>query len=227
MLLEWNLMTAKNHHKQCPLWVILLAIVAGFLGGCQRNAPELTATTPAPGGNTSATNVVLTLAAELTQVAAGIVPTQPGAAGVETALPGTTPQPTATGTPVPGAADGSCYLGGFVADVTVPDGQVFQPGENFTKIWRLKNLGTCPWTPAFDVVFQDGDAMSGPASFPVASGSVQPGEEIEIAVDLKAPVEPGDYRGNWKLRAPSGYVFGLGSSGAASFWIEITVAATP
>jgi hypothetical protein len=31
----------------------------------------------------------------------------------------------------------------FIADVTVPDLAVLQPGTPFAKIWRLQNNGTC------------------------------------------------------------------------------------
>jgi hypothetical protein len=44
-------------------------------------------------------------------------------------------------------------------------------------------------------------------------------------VDFTAPSSPGDYRSDWKLRSDTGEVFGLGSSGNATFYTEITVVA--
>ena len=33
----------------------------------------------------------------------------------------------------------------FVSDVTVPDGTSFNPGDTFTKTWRLSNSGSTTW----------------------------------------------------------------------------------
>jgi polar amino acid transport system substrate-binding protein len=53
-------------------------------------------------------------------------------------------QPLPTPTPLPGptATPPPCYDGmEFVEDVTVPDGTEMQPGQNFDKVWRVKNTG--------------------------------------------------------------------------------------
>jgi hypothetical protein len=66
----------------------------------------------------------------------------------QTPPPSETPAPpTITNTP-PSTASPTplCDLAQFIADVNVPDGTVFQPGETFTKTWRLKNNGVCTWT---------------------------------------------------------------------------------
>jgi hypothetical protein len=39
-----------------------------------------------------------------------------------------------------------CDAAAFVSDVTYPDGSDVTLGSTFTKIWRLKNVGTCTWT---------------------------------------------------------------------------------
>lgn len=64
--------------------------------------------------------------------------------------------------------------------------------------------------------------MSSPATvdFPAR---VQPGETIDISVDLTAPTEEGEYKGNWKLRSDNGVVFGLGSAQDKPFWVSIVV----
>ncbi len=69
--------------------------------------------------------------------------------------------------------------------------------------------------------------MGSPASFPLTSGEVKPGEEVEISVTLKAPEEPGEYRGDWKLRNAAGQIFGLGNAGTSSFWVLINVGSPP
>ena len=46
-----------------------------------------------------------------------------------------------------------CDAAAFVRDVTIPDGTIVEPGRDFTKTWRLKNVGTCSWTTAYALVF--------------------------------------------------------------------------
>jgi hypothetical protein len=65
--------------------------------------------------------------------------------------------------------------------------------------------------------------MGGPASAPLTSGNVAPGEEVEVSVRLRAPEEEGDYQGFWKLRNQAGQVFGLGSQADKEFWVKIQV----
>lgn len=52
---------------------------------------------------------------------------------------------------------------------------------------------------------------------------VRPGESIDIAVNFTAPGLPGNYRGDWFLRAPSGEMFGAGPDGTKPFWVKISV----
>jgi hypothetical protein len=92
------------------------------------------------------------------------------------------------------------------------------PGETFTKTWRLKNAGTCSWTPSYAVVFSSGDSMSGPATQALTT-NVNPGQTVDISINLKAPSTPGTYRGDWKLRNAAGVTF-------ASFYVEIKVGGT-
>jgi len=108
-----------------------------------------------------------------------------------------------------------CNASQFVTDVTVPDGEIMTPGENFTKTWRLKNVGTCSWTPAYAVVFSSGSTMSGPATQALA-GNVNPGQTVDISVNLTAPGSNGDYTGYYKLRDGAGVLF-------AQFYVQIKV----
>ena len=110
----------------------------------------------------------------------------------------------------------------FVSDVTVDDGMVFLPGQEFEKTWQLKNSGTCTWTTSYGVVFDNGDRMS--AESPVAMPKeVKPGETVNISVKMTAPATDGSYRGDWKLRNQAGQVFGVGSKADGTFWVKITV----
>ena len=146
----------------------------------------------------------------------------------------TLPSPTAggpktpTNTPIPPTeTNPPCHRAGFVSDVTVPDGTIFSSGESFTKIWRLKNLGTCTWDTNYELLFKDGDSMEGPASQQLTTGSVAPGQTVDISVDLVAPGANGTYKAFWWLRADSGVVFGIGVSGQSPFFIEIEVGEPP
>ncbi len=127
--------------------------------------------------------------------------------------PGDTPTVTPTRLP--------CLRARFVADVTVPDGTEISAGEPFTKTWRLKNEGSCPWDAGFGVVFDSGDRMQAPDFVPLPA-TVLPGQTVDVSVTLTAPQNPGTYRGNFKLRSADGRVFGLGDKDEP-FYVEIVV----
>lgn len=104
----------------------------------------------------------------------------------------------------------------FVSDVAIPDGYQLKPGENFRKVWRVANNGTCTWTPNYSFVFVSGDQMSGRAvSIP---SNVAPGQTVDLAVDMIAPNSAGSYKGNWQMRSPQGTGFGQ------TIWTKISVA---
>jgi hypothetical protein len=64
-----------------------------------------------------------------------------------------------------------------VDDVTVPDGSTFAPGSSFTKIWRLKNAGTCTWKTTYRLILVSGDAMGG-RNLMYLPSEVAPGETM-------------------------------------------------
>ncbi len=170
---------------------------------------------------TGSASAVLTAAAQtvevsLTQSAAQNTPTV-AVLPTSTIAPPTVTLAVASPTiNVPAAtATQDCDNGDFVTDVTIPDGTVLDPNETFTKTWRLKNSGTCSWTPSYAVVFSNGDFMSGPST-QALTGNVNPGQTMDLSVDLKAPATPGDYTGYWKLRNAAGVTF-------ATFYVTIKV----
>jgi len=109
-----------------------------------------------------------------------------------------------------------------VEDISVPDGTIFGPGEPFVKTWRLRNDGTCAWTTAYRVVFVEGERMSAPMSFGLPK-TVDPGQTIDISIRMRAPTEPGVYRGSFKLQNEAGVLFGTGNGKEDPFWLEIDV----
>jgi hypothetical protein len=138
-----------------------------------------------------------------------------------------TPFPTLTvNTNTPAAtATSNCNVAQFITDVTIPDGTVFAPGAAFTKKWRIKNIGSCAWS-GFSMTFDSGDSMGGPASKPVAA--VNPGQEIDLEVNLTAPASAGNYRGYWRL-VTSGNVLVPMVNGyqGKSFYVDIKVQTGP
>ncbi|MGB2956577.1 MAG: NBR1-Ig-like domain-containing protein [Anaerolineales bacterium] len=114
----------------------------------------------------------------------------------------------------------------FVKDVTIPDDMNLAPGEKFTKTWRLQNAGSCPWTIGYLLYFESGDSMGAPASQELTSETIQPGDTVDVSVDMIAPQEPGMYQGNWKIRNVKGDGFGVGPYSRA-FWVKITIVEEP
>ena len=135
---------------------------------------------------------------------------------------GTAPSATAgliSQTPAPAS---KCDAIEFLDDVTYPDGSLVTRKSSFVKIWRIRNIGTCSWTPSYALVFTSGDLMGGAAAIALTR-NVNPNETIEISATLIAPDKNGDYRGYWKLRNASGILFGFGEQANTAFWVDVKV----
>ncbi len=180
-------------------------------------APQLATSTPSilplPGEQATATNPP--------------APTNPPPQPTNTlVIPTATTKPVVlvTNTPAPTATNAiPCDRVGKVTDVTIPDGDLKAPGATFTKTWEITNTGSCTWDSGYALVFgNQGDAMNGPASKQLTTGSVAPNQKVQVSVELTAPAKTGTYRGYWKLRNKAGVVFGIGS-GDTAFWVEINV----
>ncbi len=134
-----------------------------------------------------------------------------------------TPTLTATNSPTVVAGDGPrvtqanlCNSASFVSDVTIPDGTQFAPGAVFTKTWRLRNTGTCTWSTAYAVAYVSGAAMSGDSPQDLIE-EVEPGDTVDVSVEMVAPTQTGSHTGYWRLQNASGTVFG------DTFYVEIAV----
>jgi len=108
----------------------------------------------------------------------------------------------------------------------VPDGSLFTPGSSFTKVWRLKNNGTCTWKTTYQVVLVSGDLMAGQNLMPLP-GEVAPNQTIDLVMNFTAPLIEGDYRGNWQIRNDKGEIFGTTSTANKPFWVAIKVKSPP
>ncbi|HRK89890.1 MAG TPA: NBR1-Ig-like domain-containing protein [Anaerolineales bacterium] len=149
-------------------------------------------------------------------------PTQTPLPPTTTPVPVTvTPSPTPT-TPPTSAPVTYCDWMSFVKDVTIADGTVLDPGETFTKIWRIKNRGTCTWTPDYMLVFSGGEQMGGTTAVRLP-GYVAPGQTVDVAVTMTAPSAAGSYRGYWMLRNTSGTLFGSGDKANIPVYVDIKV----
>ncbi|HLA06978.1 MAG TPA: NBR1-Ig-like domain-containing protein [Anaerolineales bacterium] len=138
---------------------------------------------------------------------------------------GTPPTSTPTKTPLPitvTVPPSSCDKVQFIADVTVPDGTTFAPGAAFTKTWRLKNVGSCPWTTAYQLAFFSG-AQMGAATSAAFPKNVAVGETVDISINLTAPNNPDSYRGFWMFKNANGALFGIGAQANKPWWVDIRV----
>jgi len=110
----------------------------------------------------------------------------------------------------------------FVQDVTIPDETPVQPGEEFTKIWQVKNIGTCTWTHDYSLIVVWGDDMGTRPPVPLGQ-VVQPGEVTDISIDMKAPYLPACYFTYWMMVDNQGNKFGTGSIAKGNFWVSVSV----
>ncbi|HEY3474101.1 MAG TPA: NBR1-Ig-like domain-containing protein, partial [Anaerolineales bacterium] len=140
-----------------------------------------------------------------------------------TPLPPLPPTATPLGQPPPTIAPAGCDRAAFVAHASVPDGTIFSPGAAFTKTWRLKNIGSCPWTTSYKLVYYSGDPMGGPTAVNLP-WNVGFDQTVDVSVNMVAPAMPGKYRGYWILANASGQLFGIGADASRAIWVEINVA---
>lgn len=193
------------------LIVMIILILAGL--ACNFGSPG-NITPPA-----AATLDQLYTAAALTQQATGL---QSGSSTPQ--VTATNPFPTfsiLSSTPLP-APVVLCEAAAFVKDVTISDGTSLGRGANFTKTWRIQNVGTCSWSPSFTLVFTGGDRLNAPDGVGLP-GYVNPGQSIDLSINMTAPNRDGHFQGYWKLRDPSGALFGIGAQAQSAFWVDINV----
>ncbi len=181
-----------------PLFLILVLLVS-----CSGTAPSPTATPVDV--QAVQTSVVQTIVANVTQTALA-QPTPTPVPPTETPVPA----PTETLAPAATATPQECDNSAFISDASVTDGTVMAPGQEFVKTWKVKNTGTCTWTTNYRLVFgysnPPNEKMGGlPTTLTV---EVAPSAEVEISVNMKAPLKAGNYSGYWRLSNSSGYAFG-------------------
>lgn len=130
-----------------------------------------------------------------------------------------TPSPTPTPADALPRPEGCTDDAIFISDVTVPDGTKIAHGQTFTKTWRLRNMGTCPWDSQYKLFFIAGERMGAPDAIPVPVTA--PKSDADISVELTAPSRDGAFTGIYELRAPDGKVIPVGLD--KSIWVKIIV----
>jgi len=120
------------------------------------------------------------------------------------AIPQSVLQSAPTATPNLAATATACKPAAQVADVTVPRGSVFKPGDAFVKTWRFASSGNCPWEKGSTLVFKGGDRLDAPDSVQV--DTVEVGKSVDVSLNMKAPQAFGAYVSQWALQRPSGQV---------------------
>ena len=131
-------------------------------------------------------------------------------------LPNTTPtSPLPAVTPTPTGPPPCIHGMAYVADLNYDDrnmkaAPVMTPGQQFTKRWRVRNSGTCAWEPTFQLKFVSGNrAGADMGGVAVTVGKqVAPGQTVDLAAPLRAPITPGVYQGFWKMQDSLGRGFG-------------------
>lgn len=122
-----------------------------------------------------------------------------------------------------------------VRDITIPDGTVLEANQLFIKSWRLTNSGVNTWTEDTKLLMDANYRMETPevvkaifikqndwidftpAGFGTRVFNVGPGTEVDLAVILKAPSEPGNYQIDFRLINPDGEII------TTQFWMRFSV----
>ncbi len=205
-------------HKR--LLPVLLAGVM-LLGACNLNASMPTPTVDVYALYTAAAE---TLVASLTQTAAVSPTPLPTTTATEATAAVSTEAALSTATLPPltpiaievTPTTPPCDAADYIADVNIPDGTVMSPGQDFVKTWLIKNIGSCPWGAGYQVVYaQYAVRMDGqPLPF---NTPVNPGDQVEISVQFKAPAKAGEYLSAWRMANALGQPFG------EIFYVKIVV----
>jgi hypothetical protein len=198
--------------------IVILTLLFAFLAtGCRADTVE-----PTPDiAGTAAAMAETIVAVQLTKIAEAA-----------TSTPTPTPEPTQTPTPTltfalptvyptqeVNTATGPCLMAHMLSE-TIPDYTVLEAGEKFDKSWQIQNVGTCPWTNEFSIVYNRLEKLGAPdrVNFP---GQVLPGESFTITIPMVAPAVAGEHKSFWHLESADGEAFGTYNS--SIFWAWIIV----
>lgn len=104
---------------------------------------------------------------------------------------------------------------------TIPDGTRLAIGRKFTKLWRIKNIGSCTWNENYAIRFVDGELMGAGATIKLTDVNIPTYGYAMIEVEFTVPATVGTYRSNWMIVSDDARLFGLGPNSKGWFWVEI------
>ena len=190
--------------------IITIIFITTLIAACSPSPASGEATPDVAAVRTSAASTVVS---QFTLTAAAFTPT--ASLPTETSAPQVTLSATATVPPVAQVTNASgtnvaicdsLSIDPTTVDVNIPDGTTMTPGQDFIKTWRVKNSGSCSWGAGYELVYAGyANPMSG--QFQPLAEVVQPGQEVELSVQFKAPDEAGEYVSAWQMSNPAGVTF--------------------
>jgi Ig-like domain from next to BRCA1 gene len=217
--------TRRKLSRDWPVQAV--AIVVGLclaLAGC-----STTTGTPTPGLAPNSASPTAPVLPVITNTPIPPSTDTPTATLAEAASASETPAVSlATGTPTPTPTGPCTNNAHFVADLTVPDGTQYLPGQPIDKQWRVKNTGTCDWGADYRLVLVSGNAMGAPSE--VALYPAKGGSGAVLDLNMTAPAEPGVYTGRWQARSPTAKLFGdrvFVTINVVAITATVTITATP
>jgi len=150
-----------------------------------------------------------------------VVTTMSVASATVTVIPMPSATPTVTAMPAqPLGVDRATFI-----SETYPDYTVLAPGEQFIKIWNIKNIGTSTWNTAYTlarVSAPQNETLGSPIEIPFPQ-AVPPGAAAALSIPLTAPAAPGTYAVYWSLKNERKQSFGVDGD---KVWVLIKVCAT-
>lgn len=228
-----------NQMTRAHLIIAITILTSSLVSACQ----VLSETTPTP----QPAGMVSTLAAQTWSAFESANPATPSPTISPSATPGPTETPTVTITPTvtdtpvlqltslpsptypaplrspwPSVTPTqiACNVAQFVQDITIPDGTRMPPNKRFAKIWRIMNTGTCSWDKHYTFDFVSGERMKGAETG--LPHRVDPGEIVDVTVNMVSPGQAGDHYGYWMLKV-NDIPFGSGNKGDKGFSVKIIV----
>jgi len=186
----------------------ITSLIAILLVAC---GPSATPSEPTPDVAAVRTSAASTVVSQFTLTAAAftVTPAPPTETQAPEATATETTLPVAQVTNAEGTVVTLCDKYSWdvaTVDVNVPDNTTMSQGQEFVKTWKIKNIGSCTWGAGYTMVYSYGDdKMSGqPQAFGAA---IEPGQEVDVSVQFKAPDLPGTYTSYWTLQNPKGIAF--------------------
>ena len=175
----------------------LTLLLGIFLFSCANNQTEQTDEVDTAAIRTQA---VETFASNLTELAPTPTPLPTlTAVLLVTETPSNTPEPAPTSNP--------CYNLLYIADITIDDNTQMKPGETFTKVWEVQNIGGCAWRPGFTFRHVGGEPMRG--NTVTIDEAIPTGAKRQLSVEMVVPSGiNGVIESAWQMADENGVFFG-------------------